>query len=109
VLVDNSASMGRMAGQTRQALVLLCESLRRLEARFALVRFGRRHGQQVLKPLGADWGAELGQFALEALTFTEGSYPVGGHRGSGSTAQGQGASRTRGRGRVMGCLAVKCD
>jgi hypothetical protein len=62
--------------QTHQALVLLCEVLRRLESPFALVRFGRRAGQAVLKGFGDEFGAARGQFALDALTFTEGSYPV---------------------------------
>ncbi len=45
LLVDNSGSMGSKAGPTRQAVALLMEVLRRLELRWAVVRFDK--GQQV--------------------------------------------------------------
>lgn len=72
--------MGRMAHETRQAVVLLCEVLRRMEVRFGVVRFGNcsSKGQVVLKGLEEEWSAERGQMILEALTFDQGTYPVRG-------------------------------
>lgn len=76
VLLDNSGSMSRLADETKQALVLLAEVLRRLEMRFAVVRFGRAHGQVVLKGLQEPFSAQALQLALEAMTFDEGTYPA---------------------------------
>jgi hypothetical protein len=76
VLLDNSGSMSRLADETKQALVLLAEVLRRLEVKFAVVRFGRAHGQKVLKGLGDPFSAQAMQLALEAMTFDEGTYPA---------------------------------
>jgi hypothetical protein len=76
VLVDNSGSMERFVGEVKQTLVLLAEVLRRAEVPFALVRFGRKHGQVVLKGLGQPFDAASMQLALEALTFHEGTYPA---------------------------------
>lgn len=76
LLVDNSGSMSRLADETKQALVLLAEVLRRLEVRFAVVRFGRAHGQVVLKGLDEPFSAQGMQLALEALTWDEGTYPA---------------------------------
>lgn len=76
LLVDNSGSMMRLADETKQALVLLAEVLRRLEVSFAVVRFGRAHGQVVLKGLNEPFSAQAMQLALEALTWDEGTYPA---------------------------------
>jgi hypothetical protein len=76
VLLDNSGSMSRLADETKQALVLLAEVLRRLEVKFAVVRFGRAHGQVVLKALHDPFSAQALQLALEAMTFDEGTYPA---------------------------------
>jgi hypothetical protein len=76
VLIDNSGSMARLAVEAKQALVLLGEVLRHLELKFALVRFGRAHGQVVLKQLQQPFSAQVMQLALEALTWDEGTYPA---------------------------------
>lgn len=76
VLIDNSGSMGRFVGEVKQTLVLLAEVLRRAEFAFALVRFGKKHGQVLLKGLGQPFDAASMQLALEALTFDEGTYPA---------------------------------
>lgn len=59
LLIDNSGSMARLVDETKQAMVLLAEVLRRLEVKFALVRFGRAHGQVVLKGLNQPFSAQV--------------------------------------------------
>jgi hypothetical protein len=108
VLVDNSGSMGRFAGEVKQTLVLLAEVLRRIEVQFALVRFGKKHGQLVLKRLGQPFDAASMQLALESLTFDEGTYPAtacdfvvrevfkkGTHGSSSSNSSGEEGSAPR--------------
>eukprot|EP00878_Enallax_costatus_P013375 GHUV01013985.1.p1 GENE.GHUV01013985.1~~GHUV01013985.1.p1 ORF type:complete len:1200 (+),score=534.70 GHUV01013985.1:114-3713(+) len=76
LLVDNSGSMMRLADETKQAMVLLGEVLRRLEVSFAVVRFGRAHGQVILKHLNEPFSAQAMQLALESLTWDAGTYPA---------------------------------
>jgi hypothetical protein len=76
LLVDNSGSMVRLVDETKHAMVLVAEVLRRLEVKFAIVRFGRAHGQLVLKGLDDPFSAQTMQLALEALTCDEGTYPA---------------------------------
>jgi hypothetical protein len=76
LLIDNSGSMVRLVDETKQAMVLVAEVLRRLEVRFAIVRFGRAHGQVILKRLDQPFSAQTMQLALESLTFDEGTYPA---------------------------------
>jgi hypothetical protein len=76
LLVDNSGSMARLVDETKQAMVVVAEVLRRLEVKFAIVRFGRAHGQLVLKGLDDPFSAQTMQLALEALTCDEGTYPA---------------------------------
>ena len=76
LLVDNGGSMARLMDETKQAMVLVAEVLRRLEVKFAIVRFGRAHGQLVLKGLDDPFSAQTMQLALEALTCDEGTYPA---------------------------------
>lgn len=49
---------------------------KRLEWRTAVVRFGSRHSQRVLKDLDAPLTPALGQLMLEAFTWSEGTYPA---------------------------------
>jgi len=76
LLIDNSGSMARMQDETKSAMVLLAEVLRHLEVSFALVRFGSGHSQAVLKELHQPFSAQAMQFALESLTFDEGTCPA---------------------------------
>lgn len=76
LLIDNSGSMVRLVDETKQAMVLVAEVLRRLEVKFALVRFGRAHGQVILKGLHQPFSAQVMQLDLESLTLDEGTYPA---------------------------------
>lgn len=73
VLVDNSGSMGRLDRQVQETLVLLMETLRRMECRFAIGRFGARTNNRLLKALGSDLTHMLGQQILESFTYDEGA------------------------------------
>jgi len=77
--VDNSGSMnGVKERHARSALVLLMETLRRLECSFSVVRFGGRNSQRVLKDIDEPMGEDKGEQILESFTFNEGTYPADG-------------------------------
>jgi hypothetical protein len=60
-----------------EALVLLLETLRRLECRFAVVRFGGETTQRCLKGMRDDMTLETGQRIIEmCLSPDEGTYPA---------------------------------
>lgn len=44
--------------------------------RFAVVRFGLRTGQLILKGLDQPFDRVVGELILESLTYTEGTYPA---------------------------------
>ena len=81
VLIDNSGSMSPFANQMYETVVLLMESLRRLECRFSVYRFGNKAKgtstkapQICMKGPEDPFTPEVGQRVLELLTFDEGSY-----------------------------------
>ena len=76
LLVDNSGSMVLAEQHVYEALVLLVETLRRAECRFAIGRFGAQ--PRMLKRLAGAFGASEGQQLLESMSFDEGT-----HQGSG--------------------------
>ena len=78
LMVDNSGSMSSKRTQTAEALVLAIETLRRLECRFAVWRFGNRgeSGRMPLKLLNAPFTYLTGQKILESFSYNEGTYPA---------------------------------
>jgi hypothetical protein len=73
LLFDNSGSMSVRRNECAEALVLLVESLRKLECAFAVATFGNEGRQVVLKNLADDFNLLLGEQMLASLTFDEGS------------------------------------
>ena len=47
IMLDNSGSMAAKATAVKEAVTVLMEVLRRMEQRFAVVRFGKKSGQKV--------------------------------------------------------------
>lgn len=78
IMVDNSGSMSSKRTQTAEALLLAIETLRRLECRFAVWRFGNRgqSGRMPLKQLNEPFTYLTGQKILEGFTYKEGTYPA---------------------------------
>ena len=76
ILVDNSGSMISKEIQMTEALVLVMETLKRLEQRFAVARFGNRKSQQMLKTMDEPFTQLIGQKILESFSFNEGTYPA---------------------------------
>ena len=76
ILVDNSGSMITKEIQMTEALVLVMETLRRLEQPFAVARFGDRKSQQMLKTMDKPFTQLIGQKILESFSFNEGTYPA---------------------------------
>ena len=77
IMVDNSGSMHSKKTQTAEALVLAIESLRRLECRFSVWRFGNKgpFGRVALKTFEEPFTYAIGQRILEGFTYNEGTYP----------------------------------
>lgn len=77
IMVDNSGSMGSKKTQTAEALVLAIETLRRLECRFSVWRFGNKgaSGHVVLKTFEEPFTYATGQKILEGFTYNEGTHP----------------------------------
>jgi hypothetical protein len=73
LLFDNSGSMSVRRNECAEALVLLVESLRKLECAFAVATFGNEGRQVVVKNLADDFNLTLGEQMLASLTFDEGS------------------------------------
>ena len=76
ILVDNSGSMITKEIQMTEALVLMMETLRRLEQPFAIARFGDRKSQQMLKRMDEPFSQLIGQKIIESFSFNEGTYPA---------------------------------
>jgi hypothetical protein len=77
-LVDNSGSMVRIENEVYETLVFLMETLRRLECRFAIGRFGNASSQECLKLFETEFSLTLGQRVLESFSFDEATYPADG-------------------------------
>lgn len=77
IMVDNSGSMHSKKTQTAEALVLAIETLRRLECRFSVWRFGNKgpSGRVALKTFEEPFTYATGQRILEGFTYNEGTYP----------------------------------
>eukprot|EP01127_Copromyxa_protea_P008978 TRINITY_DN2080_c0_g1_i4.p1 TRINITY_DN2080_c0_g1~~TRINITY_DN2080_c0_g1_i4.p1 ORF type:complete len:7466 (-),score=1064.85 TRINITY_DN2080_c0_g1_i4:44-22441(-) len=93
IMVDNSGSMGTKKNQTAEALVVLIEVLRKLECRFAIVRFGNRSNQRLLKSLAQPFDFELGQTILESFSYDEGTKPGTALKTTARTIWGESDSR----------------
>ncbi|CAF5062517.1 unnamed protein product, partial [Rotaria sp. Silwood1] len=78
IMIDNSGSMSLHRTFIFGTLVVIMEVLRKLEAKFAVARFGGRTNQKILKNLNDHFTYGDGEFVLEALTFDEGTYPATG-------------------------------
>eukprot|EP00397_Hematodinium_sp_SG-2012_P000165 GEMP01000165.1.p1 GENE.GEMP01000165.1~~GEMP01000165.1.p1 ORF type:complete len:2228 (+),score=410.75 GEMP01000165.1:779-7462(+) len=78
LLFDNSGSMIRLANQVQEALVLLIETLRKLECRFAVARFGNKRGQRLLKQFDQPFSSTLGEQILNSFTYNESTHTVSG-------------------------------
>ncbi|CAF5103271.1 unnamed protein product, partial [Rotaria sp. Silwood1] len=78
IMIDNSGSMSLHRTFIFGTLVVIMEVLRKLEAKFAVARFGGRTNQKILKNLNDHFTYGDGEFVLEALTFDEGTYPSTG-------------------------------
>lgn len=96
IMVDNSGSMGSKKTQTAEALVLAIETLRRLECRFFVWRFGNKgaSGHVALKTFEEPFTYATGQKILEGFTYNEGTHPgtnlkAVAHETWGSAAQVQ--------------------
>lgn len=89
IMVDNSGSMGTKKNQTAEALVVLIEVLRKLECRFAVVRFGNRSNQRLLKGLKQPFTFQLGQQILESFSYDEGTKPGTALRTTARTIWGE--------------------
>eukprot|EP01127_Copromyxa_protea_P012712 TRINITY_DN3334_c0_g4_i1.p1 TRINITY_DN3334_c0_g4~~TRINITY_DN3334_c0_g4_i1.p1 ORF type:complete len:2536 (-),score=396.53 TRINITY_DN3334_c0_g4_i1:97-7002(-) len=74
LMIDNSGSMGYKKNQVFEALVVLIEVLRKLECRFAIVKFGTT--QHLLKGIDTPFDNELGEQILESFSFDEGTKPA---------------------------------
>ena len=77
IMVDNSGSMAGKKTQTAEALVLAIETLRRLECRFSVWRFGNKgaSGHVALKTFEEPFTYATGQKILEGFAYNEGTHP----------------------------------
>ena len=73
ILVDNSGSMSLNRNQLSETLVFVMETLRKLECRFAIGRFGNKGNPRLLKDLHTPFSHELGEQILECFDFSEGT------------------------------------
>lgn len=64
--------------QVAEAIVIIAETLRKIECRFGVWRFGGRGktGNRILKSLDQPFDHLVGQRILEGFSFTEGTYPA---------------------------------
>jgi len=77
LLVDNSGSMSIIRPMLFETLAIVMESMRRVELRFAVARFGKKQdGVRFLKSMDEPMSYERGQYVLEAFTFNEGTNPA---------------------------------
>ena len=76
LLVDNSGSMITKEHQTKEALVLVMEMLRRLEFRFAVALFGDSTSQRMQKLIMDPFTIGIGQQIIDSFTFDEGTFPA---------------------------------
>jgi hypothetical protein len=75
LLVDNSGSMSAYEHHLMESLVMLMESLRRLECSFAVARFGAKSGLKtgLLKKFDTPFTYLLGERIIESFSFDEGT------------------------------------
>ncbi|CAF3431562.1 unnamed protein product [Rotaria socialis] len=79
-MIDNSGSMSIYDNYIHEAIISILETLRKLECRVAVGRFGNRSegSQVILKSFDQPSTFHLGQMVLEGLTFCESSHiPIG--------------------------------
>ena len=76
LLVDNSGSMITKEHQTKEALVLVMEMLRRLEFCFAVALFGDSTSQRMQKLMKDPFTINVGQQIIDSFTFDEGTFPA---------------------------------
>ncbi|CAF1681318.1 unnamed protein product, partial [Rotaria sordida] len=76
IMIDNSGSMSIYENYIYEALIIMLETLRKLECRVAVGRFGNRseRSQVILKPFDQPLTFRVGQMILEGLTFCESSH-----------------------------------
>ena len=76
IMIDNSGSMSIYENYIHEALIIILETLRKLECRVAVGRFGNRSegSQVILKPFDRPLTFRVGQMILEGLTFCESSH-----------------------------------
>ncbi|CAM4962146.1 unnamed protein product [Rotaria socialis] len=80
IMIDNSGSMSIYDNYIHEAVISILETLRKLECRVAVGRFGNRSegSQVILKSFDQPSTFHLGQMVLEGLTFCESSHiPIG--------------------------------
>ncbi|KAK9850465.1 hypothetical protein WJX84_007216 [Apatococcus fuscideae] len=78
IMVDNSGSMKSKRIQVAEAIVIIAETLRRIECRFGVWRFGGKGqaGCRMMKALDQPFDHLVGQQILEGFSYTEGTYPA---------------------------------
>ncbi|CAF1634116.1 unnamed protein product [Rotaria magnacalcarata] len=76
IMIDNSGSMSIYENYIQEAIIIILETLRKLECRVAVGRFGNRSegSQVILKPFDRPLTFRVGQMILEGLTFCESSH-----------------------------------
>lgn len=74
IVIDNSGSMVRVADECVQTLVILIETLRRLECRFAVATLGDANRTRILKSLSGQFNMSVGEQVLAGLTYDESSH-----------------------------------
>ncbi|CAF2105696.1 unnamed protein product [Rotaria magnacalcarata] len=76
IVIDNSGSMSIYENCIHEAMIIILETLQKLEFRVAVGRFGNRSegSQVILKPFDQPLTFRVGQMVLEGLTFCESSH-----------------------------------
>ncbi|XP_062502325.1 uncharacterized protein LOC134179445 [Corticium candelabrum] len=74
--VDNSGSMHSKIHHALTGLVVLMETFRRMECRFAVVRFGGRKSQKTLKAFAEEMNSVRGQWIIEQFECDESTLPA---------------------------------
>jgi len=76
LVLDNSGSMVLHANPMFQAMAVMIEVLRRIECKFAVVMFGAKGKELILKDFKDPFSNLLGQQMIERFTFDQGTYPA---------------------------------
>lgn len=74
IVIDNSGSMVRVADECIQTVVILIETLRRLECRFSIATLGDAYRTRILKALDGPFSVSVGEQILAGLTYDESSH-----------------------------------